>query len=338
MTPLLLFNEPIDNYTDFQDIVDKGERMLTNPKKIKNGRKKQNEQKNILILLILVALIIGVYYLLEKTTTLNSDYSGKPTNNIAQSINPEQGSNNTIQHRVSSSHSIVPSKHIKNKISGTGKIAIIVDDMGANLSDAKSLMSIELPITFSIIPALAKSKAVAELAHAGGGEVMIHIPMEPQGYPKQRVEKNGLLVSFAEVEIEGRMNSYFQTVPYASGANNHMGSRFTEYESKMKPVLTVLKEHDMYFVDSMTSPSSVGFDLAKSMGIAAGVRHVFLDNELSEAAIKNQLGKLTEIARKKGGAIAICHPHGITIKILTEMMPEMKKTGVNFVFASQLVN
>jgi polysaccharide deacetylase 2 family uncharacterized protein YibQ len=209
--------------------------------------------------------------------------------------------------------------------------------MGSSVQEVNALMAIKLPLTFSIIPGLAKGKEVAHAAHANGYLVMIHIPMEPQGYPKQRMEQNGLLLSQSDAEIQRRLNSFMQAVPYAAGANNHMGSRFTEDKAKMGTVLGLLKGKGLFFIDSRTTPHSVGYSLAREMGIETASRNVFIDNVQDVGAIKGQLEQLAEMARHKGAAIGICHPHKTTIIALTQLLPELHRSGINFVFARELV-
>ncbi len=224
------------------------------------------------------------------------------------------------------------------KITGKPVVAIIIDDMGAEVSQVRELMDIGVPLTFSVIPGLHQSREVATIAHNGGYEVMVHIPMEPQGYPQRRMEKNGLLMAYGDKEIAARMEGFMNVIPYAVGANNHMGSRFTEDREKMGVVLNVLKENGMFFIDSMTTPKSVGLAMAREMGLRATARTApFLDNSEDVSAIKVQLASLTKLAVKKGSAVGICHPHKGTIQALTEELPIMRKQGIRFVYASTLV-
>lgn len=221
---------------------------------------------------------------------------------------------------------------------GEGTIAIIIDDMGSSLKEVRDLMAIGVPLTFSVIPGLREANQVAETAHAGGYDVMLHIPMEPQDYPTRRLESNGLLIAYPDDEIEKRMRGYFQTVPHAIGANNHMGSRFTEDRDKMRVVLEMLKSKRMFFVDSMTTPRSVGLSVSRELGLNAAARSApFLDNSQDVAAVKVQLGALERLARKRGSAIGICHPHRTTIQALAEELPRLRSRGIRFVQVSRLV-
>ncbi|AJE03179.1 divergent polysaccharide deacetylase family protein [Geobacter pickeringii] len=220
---------------------------------------------------------------------------------------------------------------------GPGTLAIIIDDMGKGVQEARSLSDIGVPVTFSIIPGLAKVKQVAEEAHRRGIEVMVHMPMEPKGYPAQKIEGNGLLLGESDEEIVSRLNAYLRELPRAVGANNHMGSAFTENREKMAVVLGVLKERGLFFVDSKTSPVSVGYDVARAQGVRTAARNVFLDNIQERGYIAKQLAQAISIARKRGSAIAICHPHPATIQTLAAELPRLRDEGITFVPVSQLV-
>jgi uncharacterized protein len=220
---------------------------------------------------------------------------------------------------------------------GKGQLAIIIDDMGTSVQEARSLADIGVPLTFSIIPGLHRYREVAAFAAANNIETMIHIPMQSKEWPQRRLEANGLLVSMTAADIRERLEGFASDIPRAVGANNHMGSEFTEHEDKMRSVLEVLKGRGLFFVDSVTSPQTVGSRLAREMGVKASRRQVFLDNEQDLAYISGQLNQAVRLAKKNGGAIAICHPHPATIKALTSTLPSLERQGITLVTASQLV-
>lgn len=220
---------------------------------------------------------------------------------------------------------------------GRGRLAIIIDDMGASLQEARSLAGIGVPLTFSIIPGLHSYREVASFAAEKGIEIMIHIPMQSKGWPQRRLEANGLLVSMDSAAIRERLNEFIRDIPRAVGANNHMGSEFTEHDEQMASVLESLKQKRLFFIDSVTTPRSVGLRLARELGVKSGKRNVFLDNEQSYAYILGQLKQAVRQARKNGYAIAICHPHPATIKTLSSVLPSLSSQGIALVHVSQLV-
>ena len=219
----------------------------------------------------------------------------------------------------------------------TCSIALVIDDMGTNLQELDALTALRIVMTFSIIPQLPHATEVAETAHARGYEVMVHLPMEPKGYPQRRLEQNGLLMSLSDEEIDKQLRRYLELVPHAAGANNHMGSRFTEDSSKMLPVMLVLKQRKLFFLDSKTTTLSVGYSLAHEVGLKSAYRNVFLDNVQEVGAIRAQLQQAAQIARKRGYAIAICHPHKATLEALAQVLPGLKDEGITFVKMSQVV-
>lgn len=220
----------------------------------------------------------------------------------------------------------------------SARLAIIIDDMGNSLSEARSLVAIKVPLTFSIIPGLRVDKEVAAYAAGNKIETMIHIPMQPKGWPTRRLEANGLLVAMDADELQKRVSGFVQQFPGAVGANNHMGSEFTEQEEKMAAVLQTLKKNNLFFIDSVTTPESTGLRVAQRLGIRSARRNVFLDNEQVRSYILGQLNQAVRQARKNGSAIAICHPHPATIAALAAALPGLAGQGVLLVPASQLVN
>ena len=308
-------------------------------------RKKSNRLKNApqspqsfrwwhvaVVLLLLAAL----FFILEK---LKTDYQQKTVVPTAPLESPAHVAGEDYSQKSYSTGRTIPARKSRvqppHHLSGT--LAIIVDDMGSSLSEARELLSINIPITFAIIPGLAKVTSVAEAAASAGRDVIVHLPMESQEYPKRRLEANGLLVIHSEDEITARTNELVNAVPHAIGANSHMGSRFTEQEEKMQPVLKVLKGRGLFFIDSLTTPRSKGTAVAERLGVKTAVRNVFLDNQQDVAAIKKQLYSAAEMSRRKGGVIAICHPHPATIAALKEGMPELQRAGITFVSAGELV-
>ncbi len=116
---------------------------------------------------------------------------------------------------------------------GTALVAIIVDDLGGDLGMMQEFLDLQLNLTVAVLPNVPHARAVAELAHAAGREVLLHIPMEPRDYPAVDPGEQALMVDLSREEVQHRLRGYLQTVPWVVGANNHMGSRFTESHEGM---------------------------------------------------------------------------------------------------------
>ena len=58
---------------------------------------------------------------------------------------------------------------------------------------------------------------------------------------------------------------------------------------------------------------------------------MFLDDEETPEALRAQLEATERVAQRKGYAIAIGHPHAVTLDALQSWIPEAQKRGVEFV-------
>lgn len=216
-----------------------------------------------------------------------------------------------------------------------GKIAIVIDDWGYNLNNLYFLDEIKYPLTVSILPNLGYSRTIASALKKQGAEIILHLPLEP--HEKFRLEQNTILTSMDEETIRNIVARDLDDVYYARGVSNHMGSKATEDARTMGVIFRELKKRNLFFLDSLVSPRSVCFNLAKKMGLDFARRDIFLDNKEEAGYIKGQMQELKARARVHGRAIGIGHDRKITLEVLKEVMPELEREGYKFVFVSELV-
>jgi polysaccharide deacetylase 2 family uncharacterized protein YibQ len=217
------------------------------------------------------------------------------------------------------------------------RVAIVIDDLGGEEHISEELLHWDLPITLSILPFTRRAKTLALEAHRRGREVILHLPMEPNGYPKIRPGEGVLLQEMDKERLLHQLSEDIEAVPYIKGVSSHMGSRLTEDPEKMEIILSELKRRGLYFLDSRTSPQAVGIKTARSLGLKAAERTIFLDNSSGEGDVKQKLEELTRLSLAKGKAIGIGHPHSSTIKSLKEMIPKMKERGIDIVPLSSMM-
>jgi polysaccharide deacetylase 2 family uncharacterized protein YibQ len=219
------------------------------------------------------------------------------------------------------------------------RVAIIIDDLGMGGRVTRELLAIDRPLNFSILPFLPRSKDTAIKAKKSGFLVMLHLPMEPKGYPARDKDpgKGAIFVNTPRKEIAKIIVQDLSNIPYVQGVNNHTGSRLTENKEIMSLILKELKKRKLFFVDSKTSPNSIAYKEAKRLGLRCGERDVFLDNEIDLDYIKGQIQLLAKIALKKGEAIGIGHPYLPTVRAIRESIPELENQGIEFVLVSELV-
>ncbi len=215
------------------------------------------------------------------------------------------------------------------------RIAIIIDDIGYQLSQGKR--SIDLPgaVTLAIIPFTPNAQRLAKLGHASGKELMLHAPMANEtGVP---MEAGALNASMSKEVFTKRVKDSLNSLPHISGLNNHMGSLLTQQKQPMSWLMDELKQRQLYFVDSRTSANSLAWQSAQEKGLPSLKRDIFLDHERSIEFIDAQFQRLIKIAQKNGQAIGIGHPYPETLSYLNERLPTLAQHNVELVSVSSLM-
>jgi len=216
------------------------------------------------------------------------------------------------------------------------RLAIILDDLGNDRAAANAVFKMPYPLTISVLPNQAHSVEIAQEARSRGYEVMLHLPMESVG--KERAEARELRPGMKAREVSNLVNAFLKEIPGVRGVNNHQGSRSTADTKLMSELMPVLREHQLFYVDSRTSAATVAYDTAQRFGVRAGFRNVpFLDDVEEVSAVRKQIEHAIAGATRKEEAIAIGHAHRTTLEALRETLPEAKSQGVRLVFASELV-
>lgn len=205
------------------------------------------------------------------------------------------------------------------------KLTIVIDDLGASRSAINKLLALNYPVTFAFWPHGAHTREGAAAAHAKGREILVHLPMEPLGYPKVQPGPNVLLTSMDKSVIRRITEAGIAAVPFASGLNNHMGSRFTQFAPGVDAVLGVLRERGLFMLDSLTHNRSVFALQARRLGVEHYRRNVFLDVEHPRAKVLDALRKAEKIALLTGQAVAIGHPLPETLAALQDWQHRRNK-------------
>jgi hypothetical protein len=234
-------------------------------------------------------------------------------------------------------------RHAESLVAGsfekTALIAIVIDDLGQDVKQAKEVFTLPGNITVAVLPGLAQSKDVANLAKQASHEVLLHMPMEPLKNHEKTQTPGTLSADMTPMAFLTTVSDDVESVPGAVGVNNHEGSALTENKEAMKFLMAELKARNLFFLDSLTNPKSVAYATAIEFGMKAARRDVFLDNEGDNPVyIREQLATLVDIARKHGKAIGIGHPHPITLSEIRKWLADTGTQGIEIVPVSRLMN
>jgi polysaccharide deacetylase 2 family uncharacterized protein YibQ len=216
------------------------------------------------------------------------------------------------------------------------QIAIIIDDLGEQ--HAAGLRAIDLPgaVAVAFLPGARFTAAQAGLAHRRGKEVLLHLPLQPEG--AARAHPTALRADADPGQLSAFFAAALESVPHAAGVNNHQGSLLTQLAEPMDRLMReVALRPGLYFVDSRTSGASVAYRAARNRGVPSAERNVFLDAHRGEAHVRAALEDLVVRALRDERALAIGHPYPETLKVLGEELPKLARYGVRLVPPSELI-
>jgi hypothetical protein len=213
-------------------------------------------------------------------------------------------------------------------------ISIIIDDMGNNLALGKRALELKGNISYSFLPNTPYAEKLAEMAHAQGSQVLLHLPMH--GQRMDIVEKNALSSNMSADVFNRLLQKHISAVPHIAGVNNHMGSTVTIHDQEMDWLMQELSARNLFFIDSRTTHLSVAANSARKFNVAFAQRDVFLDNIKTEQSIRNAFYRFTRLALEQNGAIAIAHPHAVTLSVLETLLEDIDNAKLQLVHVSNL--
>lgn len=222
-------------------------------------------------------------------------------------------------------------------IASPPRIALIIDDIGFSLRRAERFLTADIPITFSILPRVCWSVASALALHASGHEIMLHQPMEPFN-AEVDPGPGAIFVEDGQACIRQVVTENIDTLPHVVGVNNHMGSKYTQEPKKMGQALDVVRNHGLFFIDSLTTGRSAAYACARKMGVSTQRRDLFLDNQPDVTSVVRQMNRLRIRAHKHGSAIGIGHPRPDTAEGIMRFLETPQSRDVTFSYISQMMD
>lgn len=218
------------------------------------------------------------------------------------------------------------------------RLALVIDDIGESTDQARELYQLfGTAVTLSILPYCTHTRDIVSFGAERGLDLMLHAPMEPESYPEVDPGPGCLFVDMEKREIQETLRQNILQVPGLVGVNSHMGSRFTADSRSMDSFLRTLREQDLFFIDSLTTPKSQGTTVSARLGVPIFARDIFIDNDQNISAILFQLQKAEQLARKSGSVVAIGHPYPETLAALAQWS-QRRDERVQLIRASGLLH
>ena len=217
------------------------------------------------------------------------------------------------------------------------RIAIIIDDLGNERRNGVRAIQLDGPIAYAILPGTPRARELAELAHAAGRDVLLHLPLQAESDLESR-QPGGLNLDMSRQAFSHAVTRSLDAVPHVAGINTHRGSLLTRHPGHMRWLMDDLGRRDgLFFVDSYTTADSVALRIARERGIPSVRRDVFLDPDRRLDTVEREFARLKSIAEARGYAVGIGHPYPDTLDFLARALPALDAEGFALVPISELV-
>lgn len=219
------------------------------------------------------------------------------------------------------------------------RIALVISGLGLRKSTTDAAIA-NLPpaVTLAFSPYGADLQTRVDQARQAGHEVMLLAPMEPDNYPRNDPGPHTLLVSAGTAQNLDRLHWVMSRFTGYVGLMNDMGSKFTSSEKAMTPVLNDLKARGLLFLDARTSSYSVAADLARSLRVPRAINNRYIDNDQTEAAIRQRLEELENLARTYGAAAGVGRLYPVTIRTAADWAAGLPERGFDLAPVSAIAN
>lgn len=200
-------------------------------------------------------------------------------------------------------------------------LAIVIDDVGYNLARGERILELPRELTLGMLPYAPHARHIAERASRDGREIILHQPMEAA--VTERREPGTLELSMGPERFAAQFSEALARLPAVTGVNNHTGSLLTARRLPMEWLMANIASRGLYFLDSRTTPHTVAETTARDWAVPTIRRDVFLDHVQTEQFLNASFDRSIAIARHRGHAVVIAHPHEITLAFLEKRLGDL---------------
>ena len=218
------------------------------------------------------------------------------------------------------------------------QIAFIVSDLDRSpVKLYRAFMKSPLVFSVALRPDKGEAARVAREVRQEHHEVLLHLPMEPKGYPRIDPGKDAILLDLSRIEIEDRITRCLSAIGPVQAVVSRLGSAALNDPDVLRAVLDELKRRDLPFIDSHTTGSSMVEEIGEETGARTLLAAGSIDDEKGTAAsVRARVRELAAAAMQKGTLIVMVRPSALVLDILESELPKMKAQGLELVPISRV--
>ncbi|HFC05441.1 MAG TPA: divergent polysaccharide deacetylase family protein [Rhizobiales bacterium] len=213
--------------------------------------------------------------------------------------------------------------------SGKPKIVLVIGGMGINAKLTNQAIR-ELPgqITFAFAPYGRNLQGMINKARQRGHEVILHLPMEPFGYPGINPGPKTLLASAEPLDNLKNLKWLLSRFSGYSGVTNYMGAKFTKDGGALLPVFSQIKGRGLVYFDDASNGQTLTGSIARAANLPSRTADLTIGGDESFTIIQRKLSNLEALARKNGLAIGTGTGLATTIDAVESWSRDLQDRGI----------
>lgn len=215
------------------------------------------------------------------------------------------------------------------------KIAIVLGGMGINEALTRRAIK-ELPagVTLAFAPYGKNVQKLVNEARARGHEVLLHLPMEPFGYPAVDPGPRTLLAGAGAAQNLDNLHWLMSRFTGYAGVVNYMGARFTGERPAFEPVVAELGRRGLVYLDDGSSARSLVGELGAEAQLPVRKAERLIDSSGGFGVTLNNLRAAEIDAARSGIVVVIGSGLAETIEAVQSWGRGAAERGVQLVPAS----
>ncbi len=219
------------------------------------------------------------------------------------------------------------------------RVSIIITGLGRQQERTqRAIDTMPAPITLAFSPYAEDVSDWLGVARADGHETLLMLPMEPVGFPQNDPGPQALLVSMGPDENRERLQRILGRGTGYVGLIGYMGSRFAASQESLTPMLQMMADRGILYVDNRPVAGTVAAQVAGEVGAAHAIVDRVVDETATGDTIDLRLRELEDLARAEGAAIGLARDYPVTLERLAVWAATLEAKAIDLAPIAAVTN
>ena len=207
------------------------------------------------------------------------------------------------------------------------RVAVLLGGIGMSESDSEeAIRTLPGAVSLAVSPYAFRPERLIDEARAAGHELLLALPLEPEGYPLDDPGNRGLLTgnlaALNHQRLEWALTRFTGYVGATGALNGMRGERFAAVPEMMNPVLRELARRGVLYIDPRPGAAHPPFVVGRSVDVV-------IDEPAVRTEIEANLARLEQAAHDHGSALGLAGvPRPVTLDRLAAWAATLASHGL----------